>query len=100
MLDKGFGEGQCVNLYASIMFHGTVEWINDKSTKHRVLSSFAKKANREPEAILQRLNKLMESETAFENVAIGRIKLEDISAKRSTEVTVEKLIEMTKKSAS
>lgn len=99
VLDQGFGDGQCVNLYASVMFSGKVEFVEEQKAKHDVLIEFAKKTNKKPEPTIQRLEKMAgtDNEALFNRAALGRIKIETLTGKRSTEMTIERLFEITKK---
>jgi nitroimidazol reductase NimA-like FMN-containing flavoprotein (pyridoxamine 5'-phosphate oxidase superfamily) len=98
VLDQGFGDGQCVNLYASVMFSGKVEFVEEQKAKHDVLIEFAKKTNKNHEPTIQRLEKMTGTDNELlKRAALGRIKIETLTCKRSTEMTVERLLEITKK---
>jgi nitroimidazol reductase NimA-like FMN-containing flavoprotein (pyridoxamine 5'-phosphate oxidase superfamily) len=95
-LDEGVQEGACVNLYASAMFSGRVEWVTDAEEKKRVMNLFAEKLSRDSEGVKQRLKALFGgSEAALTGVVFAKIKVEELSGKRSTEMTVEKLLGLT-----
>jgi uncharacterized protein len=96
VLDEGILDGACVNLYASAMFHGKVEWVKEASEKNRVMNLFALKLSRDVEGVKQRLKQIFGGgEAALTSVSFGMIKIEDLTGKRSTEMTVEKLLELT-----
>jgi nitroimidazol reductase NimA-like FMN-containing flavoprotein (pyridoxamine 5'-phosphate oxidase superfamily) len=96
-LDEGIQEGACVNLYASAMFSGSVEWVTDAEEKRRVMNLFAEKLSRDSESVKQRLNVLFAGgEAALAGVVFAKIYVEELSGKRSTEMTVEKLLRLTK----
>jgi nitroimidazol reductase NimA-like FMN-containing flavoprotein (pyridoxamine 5'-phosphate oxidase superfamily) len=95
-LDEGVQEGACVNLYASAMFSGRVEWVTDAEEKRRVMNLFAEKLSRDSESVKQRLKGLFAGgEAALSGVVFAKVKVEELSGKRSTEMTVEKLLELT-----
>jgi len=96
VLNQGFGEGQCVNLYASAMFSGRVEFIADSAAKLRVLNLFAEKASRDTAGVKQRLQQAAEGDKrVFDSMLLARVGVEELTGKRSTEMTVEKLLEAT-----
>ncbi len=96
VLDEGIQSGACVNLYASAMFSGKVEWVNDAAEKRRIMTLFAEMLSRDVEGVKQRLEKLFGSgDAATAGVLFGRIKVEELTGKRSTEMTEEKLLELT-----
>lgn len=94
VLDLGFGEGQCVNLYASVMFSGKVDFVEGSDEKLDVLRLLAMKIHDDPKPSLERLEKLSDSDM-FKGFVVGRIEVEKISGKRSTEMTVEQILQVT-----
>ncbi len=94
VLDLGFGEGQCINLYASVMFAGKVSFVEGLEEKLQVLRLLSMKIHDNPELALERLEKLADTDV-FTGMVVGRIELEEITGKRSTEMTVEKIIQLT-----
>jgi len=95
-LDEGVQEGACVNLYASAMFSGRVEWVTDAGEKKRIMNLFAEKLSRDSESVKQRLKAFFAGgEAALAGVVFAKIKIEELSGKRSTEMTLEKLQELT-----
>lgn len=96
VLDRGIMEGACVNLYASAMFSGKVEFVHDASEKTRVMNLFAEKLSRDVEGVKQRLQKIFGGgETTPDSVVFAKIVIEGLTGKRSTEMTIEKLLELT-----
>jgi len=96
VIDKGIQSGACVNFYASAMFSGKVEWVSDVKEKTKVMSLFAEKLSRDVNGVKQRLQKIFGGEeTALAGVVFAKICVEELSGKRSTEMTVEKLLELT-----
>lgn len=96
VLDEGIMEGACVNLYASAMFSGRVEWVSDISEKIRVMNLFAEKLSRDVEGVKLRIQKIFGGgEAALAGVVFAKIVVEELTGKRSTEMTAEKLLELT-----
>jgi nitroimidazol reductase NimA-like FMN-containing flavoprotein (pyridoxamine 5'-phosphate oxidase superfamily) len=96
VLDQGIMEGACVNHYASAMFSGKVEFVPDTSEKMRVMNLFAEKLSRDAEGVKQRLQKIFGGgEEALDRVVFAKIVVEELTGKRSTEMTIEKLLELT-----
>lgn len=96
VLDEGIIAGACVNMYASAMFSGRVEFVQDDAEKRRAMTLIAEKLSRDVEGVKQRLEKIFGGEgTARPNVVFAKIRLEELTGKRSTEMTEEKLIELT-----
>jgi len=94
--DQGIIDGACVNLYASAMFYGRVEWVNEASEKIRIMNLFAERLSKDVEGVKQRLQQIFGGgEAALASVSFGMIKIEELTGKRSTEMTVEKLLELT-----
>ncbi|OGD55225.1 hypothetical protein A3K78_02555 [Candidatus Bathyarchaeota archaeon RBG_13_52_12] len=96
VLDRGIMEGACVNLYASAMFSGRVEFVRDNSEKAMVMNLFAEKLSKDVSGVKQRLQKIFGGEgSALDSVVFGKIVIDELTGKRSTEMTVEKLLEFT-----
>jgi nitroimidazol reductase NimA-like FMN-containing flavoprotein (pyridoxamine 5'-phosphate oxidase superfamily) len=95
VLDQGIMECTCVNLYASAMFSGRVEFVQDKTEKTMVMNLFAEKLSRDVSGVKQRLQKIFGGEgSAIEKVVFGKIVIDELTGKRSTEMTAEKLLEI------
>jgi nitroimidazol reductase NimA-like FMN-containing flavoprotein (pyridoxamine 5'-phosphate oxidase superfamily) len=93
VLDQGIIEGACVNLYASAMFSGRVEFVQDTSEKTMVMNLFAEKLSRDVSGVKQRLQKIFGGErAALDSVVFGKIVIDELTGKRSTQMTVEKLL--------
>jgi len=96
ILDQGIIEGAFVNLYASAMFSGRVEFVQDDSEKSMVMNLFAEKLSRDTGGVKQRLQKIFEGERpSLDRVLIGKTVIDELTGKRSTEMTAEKLLEIT-----
>ncbi len=96
VIDKGIIEGTCVNMYASAMFSGRVEFVEDIPEKAKVMNLFAERLSSDVEGVKARVQKLSEGEgNALGNVVFGKIKLEELTGKRSTEMTIKMLLKIT-----
>ena len=61
-----------------------------------VMNLFAEKLSRDAEGVKQRLQKIFGGgEEALDRVVFAKIVVEELSGKRSTEMTIEKLLELT-----
>ncbi len=95
VMDQGFGDGQCVNLYASAMFSGKVEFVTDRSVKVRVLSELAEKTNRDPAGAKERIRSVAEGEKSpLDGLAVFRVEVRELTGKRSTEMREERLLQL------
>jgi nitroimidazol reductase NimA-like FMN-containing flavoprotein (pyridoxamine 5'-phosphate oxidase superfamily) len=96
VVDKGIIEGACVNMYASAMFSGRVEFVENTSEKIKIMNLFAERLSSDVEGIKSRVQKLFGGDgSALGNVIFGKIKLEELTGKRSTEMSIEKLLKIT-----
>jgi nitroimidazol reductase NimA-like FMN-containing flavoprotein (pyridoxamine 5'-phosphate oxidase superfamily) len=96
VVDKGIMKGACVNMYASAMFSGRVDFVDETSEKLKVMNLFAEGLSSDVEGVKARVQKLFgREENALVNVVFGKIKLEELTGKRSTEMTMEKLRKIT-----
>ncbi len=61
-----------------------------------VMNLFAEKLSRDVEGVKQRLQKIFwDGEEALDRVVFAKIVVEELTGKRSTEMTIEKLLELT-----
>ena len=96
VVDQGIMLGACVNMYASAMFSGSVEFVESTSDQAKVMSLFAEKLSSNVEGVKVRVGKLFgEGGDALSSVVFAKIRLEELTGKRSTEMTVEKLLKIT-----
>jgi uncharacterized protein len=94
VIDKGLGPGLCQNIYASIMFSGTVSFPEKLDEKISALRKQIKMNPGNPEDALRRLDDITIKNETIKNMTIGRIRVGDITGKRSTSLSEEKLREM------
>jgi nitroimidazol reductase NimA-like FMN-containing flavoprotein (pyridoxamine 5'-phosphate oxidase superfamily) len=84
MLDHGYHVGECSHLYASVMFRGRVEFIEDIETKRHVFRTMVQQIEPDPESIMDdRVNS-----KGIPTTVVGRINIEYMTGKKSTEVTL------------
>jgi nitroimidazol reductase NimA-like FMN-containing flavoprotein (pyridoxamine 5'-phosphate oxidase superfamily) len=84
MLDHGYHKGQCSHLYASVMFKGKIEFIEDTETKRHVFRTMVNQLEPEPETIMGR----MVNSEGIPTTVVGRINIEYLTGKKSAEVTL------------
>ena len=96
VIDHGFGEGQCENLYASVVFSGHVTFLEDKEARIIVLKRQIVKESGDKEAMLKRLDTASAS-PGFSNTLVCRLDIESMTGKRSTLWTEDVLLNMLEK---
>ena len=88
LIDRGYHEGQCSHLYASVHFSGRVSFIEDADEKRRILRQMIRRLDENPEPLLERLVGLDSDADALERTVIGRVDIEHMTGKKSAEVSV------------
>jgi len=83
LLDHGYSEGECTHLYASVHFSGKVTLIENLEEKRRAIECMTKQLDKNPEALMAKLNL-----DKLKNTVMGRIDIGYMSGKKSKEVTV------------
>ena len=84
MLDHGYHVGECSHLYASVMFKGVVEFIEDVETKRHVFRTMVEQLEPDPESIMDD----MLNSKGMPTTVVGRINIEYMTGKKSAEVTL------------
>ena len=85
VIDHGFGDGQCENLYASVVFSGIVSFIEDFDVKLMVLEEQIKKQSGDKDMMKARLEAMVsKGNQLFNDTLFGEIQIESITGKRST----------------
>ena len=85
VIDHGFGDGQCENLYASVVFSGIVSFIEDFNVKLMVLEEQIKKQSGDKDMMKARLEAMVsKGNQLFNDTLFGEIQIESITGKRST----------------
>jgi nitroimidazol reductase NimA-like FMN-containing flavoprotein (pyridoxamine 5'-phosphate oxidase superfamily) len=95
VIDHGFGDGQCENLYASVVFSGTVSFIEDFDVKLMVLREQIEKQSGDKEMMNARLEAMNSKDNPlFNDTLFGEIKIKSITGKRSALWSEERLKEI------
>lgn len=84
MQDHGYHKGECSHLYASVMFKGKVEFIEDLEEKRHAFKAMILQLEPDPESILDETLK----STGIPTTIVGKIKIEYMSGKKSEEVSL------------
>ncbi len=86
LIDHGYYEGQCSHLYVSAMFKGHIEFIEDLDEKKKALKHMILHQDKNPESLMPRITSL-ESSGSLAKTIVGRIVVEELTGKKSAEVT-------------
>ncbi len=84
LIDKGYVEGKCDQLYATTQFMGTVTFIEDIAEKRHALETMIKQQEQIPEKVI----KDQITEKSVKKVNIGRIDISYLSGKKSDVVII------------
>ena len=87
LIDYGYDEGKCTHLYASVMFKGHVQFLTSYEDKRNALVHIAKSIDKNPDKLLPTL-KGLETEEALRSTVVGRIIVEEMSGKKSAEISI------------
>jgi uncharacterized protein len=78
-VDRGYVQGKCDHLFASVQFGGRVTFVTDNAEKRRALAVMIRQLEREPEPVI--VAKV--TAARVEQTNIGRIDIEFMSGKRT-----------------
>ena len=82
--DKGYMDGKCNHLYATVMFSGVVELVEDIGEKRRIFNlMFVNQERIKPEGESDPHLIRIEKDSELSNVAVGKILLDEITGKVS-----------------
>ena len=84
LIDKGYIEGKCDQLWATVMFRGMVSFIADADEKRHALKVMIKQQEKNPEQVMKK----QITEKSLKRVNIGRIDIEYMSGKKADKVTI------------
>lgn len=87
VIDRGYVPGECTHRYASVMFSGVVEWIEDEDEKRHALGCMIRQLDPDPDAVAASLLGPEEAST-FARTRVGRIRIESWTGKRSRGVQI------------
>jgi uncharacterized protein len=83
LLDHGYHKGECSHLYASMMFKGRVEFIDDVEEKRRAFKAMILQLEPEPDSIMDDTLK----STGIPTTVVAKIIIEYMSGKKSEQVS-------------
>lgn len=84
LLDKGYVEGTCDHLWATVMFHGTASFITDAGGKRHALEVMITQLEPNPEQVI----KEQITEKSLNRVNIGRIDIDYMSGKKADKTII------------
>ena len=84
MLDYGYHRGECSHLYASVMFKGQVEFIDDLEEKRHAFRVMILQLEPDPDSVI---DDLLNSK-GIPTTVVAKIKLDYMTGKKSAEVTI------------
>ena len=84
LMDHGYHKGECSHLYASVMFKGELEFIEDAEAKRHAFKTMVLQLEPEPDSIM---DDMLRSE-GIPSTIVGRINIEYMTGKKSDEVTL------------
>ena len=84
IIDKGYVQGSCDHLYATVQFRGKVVFLNDFEEKKQALINMINKLDQNPEEVMEK----QLTEKSINKVCIGRIDIEFMSAKEAKEAVI------------
>jgi len=83
LLDNGYVEGECTHHFACVMFSGNVSFIEDKEERWAAMSLMNRQLDPNAEDMIAK-----RKPESLDSAAIGKIKIDYWSGKKSQEVTV------------
>ena len=84
LIDKGYIQGKCDHLYATVQFKGTVVFIDDFEEKKEALLNMVHKLDDNPDDVAEK----QLTEKSIARVTIGRIDIEYLSGKEATQSVI------------
>ena len=85
LIDRGYVQGKCDHLFATTQFRGRVIFVTDMDEKYHALRVMIRALEDEPECV--ETEQLKEKSVA--RVHIGRIDIEFMTGKKTTEVVIQ-----------
>jgi len=83
LIDKGYAQGKCTHLYASVHFSGRVTILDDLKEKLEAMKCMINRLDKNPELLIAGL-----SSERLKSTTIGRIDIDCMTGKKSKEVTI------------
>lgn len=84
IIDRGYADGRCDHLFASVQFRGRVSFVEDEAEKRQALATMIRQLESDPDKVMAD----QVSDASVAKVHIGRIDLDFLSGKRSEKVAV------------
>ena len=84
LIDKGYIQGKCDHLYATVQFKGTVVFIDDFEKKKEALLNMVHKLDDNPDDVAEK----QLTEKSITRITIGRIDIEYMSGKEATQSVI------------
>ncbi len=78
-VDHGYMEGKCDHAYTSVMFGGTVEWVEGSEAKRRALEVMIHQLEPDPRTVMAE----QMTDKRIEGVTIGRVRITEMTGKRA-----------------
>ncbi|MHA1557722.1 MAG: pyridoxamine 5'-phosphate oxidase family protein [Candidatus Heimdallarchaeota archaeon] len=84
LIDKGYIQGSCDHLFASVQFRGTVTFVDDFEEKKEALLNMVHKLDNNPEEVAAK----QLTEKSISRVLIGRIDINYLSGKEAKKAVI------------
>ncbi len=84
LIDKGYIQGSCDHLFASVQFRGTVTFVDDFEEKKEALLNMVHKLDNNPEEVAKK----QLTEKSISRVLIGRIDINYLSGKEAKKAVI------------
>ncbi len=84
LIDKGYIQGSCDHLFATVQFRGTVTFVDNFDEKKEALLNMVRKLDNNPEEVAAK----QLTEKAISRVAIGRIDINYLSGKEAKKAVI------------
>jgi len=77
LLDRGYAEGECDHLFASVHFQGKITYVEDIKEKQAAIECMIRQLEKNPQAMIAKLRP-----ERLEAVNIGRIDIKEMTGKK------------------
>jgi nitroimidazol reductase NimA-like FMN-containing flavoprotein (pyridoxamine 5'-phosphate oxidase superfamily) len=84
LIDKGYVQGACDQLYSTTQFRGKVTFVEDSKEKERAMKVMIRALDRNPQEIIEKQLKTQ----SIQKVRIGRIDIDYMSGKKADRVII------------
>ena len=84
LLDRGYVQGSCDHLYATVQFSGKVTFVSDIAEKEHALKTMIRQLDDNPEALIQK----QLQPVSVQKIYIGRIDIDFMSGKKAEKVII------------